>query len=309
MDRVYNDTPDNFMEIEPYIVRDKESVGKEIILSGKCYFYDTCAFRNHMTASEKELLLQYMRQTSGIVIITRTILMELCSRDGCLWKEHMEYIKSMHLAGIKVLVIYEEELFDVLHTFCADVAEINKWLSFAVRCAKSKVGKVELMLGQDAILKRAVLEGATCGDSKLAEKLFGSIRKQKTAGDNMGEELLAICVHWLSRMRDAEPCKYIILTDDKKAIPRFGKVIRNVKEYSGSSSVSVFTTVKLCYLMRTVHVIEEEKQVAGILSGSNLGNHIKVFCSEEYELEPTEKLMSISEFTEKIMEGTIKVYY
>ncbi len=309
MDKKYIDTPYNFREIEACVITDIEKIEKEIILAPKCYFYDTCSFRNHMKIPYVKLLYQYIKDTSGIVIITRTVMMELCSDHGYLWNEHVEYIKNMYMEGIKILVIYEEDIFEILHTYCADVSEINKWLSFAVRCAKSKVGKIESVIGQDVGFRKALFEGVECKDSKLAQKMFRRVRDSKTSGDNMGEELMAICVHWLSRMRDIELYKYVILTDDKKSIPVFGKVMKNVKEYSGFNSVSLCTTVKLCYLMQIRNIICNKDQITGILSGINQGTDLKVYCSEEFELNPTEKNMTIQEFAEKVFEGKTKVYY
>ena len=309
MDKVYLDTPHNFSEIEPFIITDKTVIEREVILAERCYFYDTCAFRNHMTAEDVNLIFQYIKATSGVVIITRTILMELCSNDGCLWQEHVEYIKNMSSKGIQVFVLYEETIFEILHVYCADVSEINKWLSFAVRCAKSKVGTVELVINQDAELKRFLLEGNECKDGKLADKLFQKVRGSKSSGDNLGEELLAICIHWLSHMRDDHEYKYAVFTDDKKAIPTFGKIIKNIKEHLDYNSLLLCTTAKLCYLMYKTALIDNQSQIIGILSSSNSGCDIKVYCSEEFELGPNEKKMSVQDFAGKVLSGKMKVYY
>lgn len=309
MERVYIDTPHNFGEIQNYVITDEEKIIREIILAKRCYFYDTCSFRNHMMVPRPELLCDYIKYTSGIVIITRTVLMELCSNDGYLWNEHVEYIKNMYLEGIKILVIYEEDIFKILHTYCADVSKINKWLSFAVRCAKSKVGKIEFVVGKDVGLRRALFEGTECRDSKLAEKMFRKVRESKTSDDNMGEELLAVCVHWLSHVREFESYKYIVLTDDKKSIPIFGKVIKNTREYLDKNSIALCTTAKLCFLMHFHGIICQEKHIIEILKETNIGNSLSVCCSEEFELSPTEKRMSIQEFAKKIMSNDTKVYY
>ncbi len=309
MGKEYIDTPHNFGEIEAYVITDIENIKREMILAKKCYFYDTCSFRNHMMTPDAKLLYKYIIETFGIVVITRTVLMELCSNNGCLWNEHIEYIKNMNLMGIKILIIYEEDIFDILHSYCADVSQINKWLSFAVKIAKSKVGKIEAVIEQNIDFKKALFEGEGSKDNKLAEKMFKCVRERKTSGDNMGEELLAICVHWLSRMRDIEEYKYVILTDDKKSIPIFGKVIKNVKDYSDFNSISLCTTVKLCYLMKINNIICEENQIIRILSYTNSGINLKVYCSEEFELNPAEKNMSIQEFAGKVFGGKIKVYY
>lgn len=309
MEKIYVDAPYNFSQIETYVITDINAAVREIILAEKCYFYDTCSFRNHMSAANVHLLYEYIKSTSGIVILPRTIIMELCSNDGMLWNEHIQYIKNMYQAGIKILVLYEEDFFEVLHTYCADVTGINKWLSYAVRSAKSKVGSVERAVGQDVWLKKMLFEAGTCKESKLAERMFSAARKCKVAGDNLGEEMIAVCVHWLSHIRESVSYKYIIFSDDKKAMTTFGRVIKNSKDFLGSDMISVVTTAKLCYLMQVKGIVSKEEQVIGLLSKSSMGDNISSCCSEEFELAPAEKTMSIEEFARKIIEGNIKVYF
>ncbi len=309
MDRIYSVNPSNFSEIEPYVLTEEGVISEEIIRAAKCYFYDACSFRNHMVIQKPELLFEYIKQTGGIVILTRTVLMELCSGDGKLWIEHIEYIKKLYFYDIKVLILYEEDLFHTLHLFCSEVATINKWLSLAVKCAKSKVGKTDETIMADAKLKDAMFKDIKCADSKLAQKMFQAIRRKKSSQDNMGEELLAICLHWLSRIREKDSYKYVVLTDDKKSIAVMGKVIKNVYEYSGCRSIAVCTTTKLCFLMKKAGIVEQKEQIMAIFENSNLGKNLKVYCSGEYELEPSEKNMSLETFAENLITEKMKVYY
>ena len=184
MDKIYRETPLNFAEISPYVITDIESIGKEIILSEKCYFYDTCSFRNHMLAPNADLIFDFIKTGIGIVVITRTIIMELCSNDGKLWDKHIQYIKNMYLSGVKILVIYEEDLFKVLHTYCNDVVEINKWLSYAVRNAKSKTGSIESVINRNIKLKKTICDMEECIDSRFAEKMFKSSTSNHSAKKN-----------------------------------------------------------------------------------------------------------------------------
>ncbi len=309
MGEIYKETPHNFAEIMPYVIIDIESIEKEIILEKKCFFYDACSFRNHMLAPNADLIIKYIKSGGGIVVITRTIIMELCSNDGKLWNEHIQYIKRLSAAGIKILVIYEEDLFNVLHVYCNDVVEINKWLVYAVRNAKSKTGSMESVITQNKKLKKVIFEMEECRDSKFAEMLFEAVRVEKKSGDNMGEEMIATCVHWLSHIREIIPYKYVIVSDDKKAMRIFGKVIKNSREYSECDMITVFTTPKLCYQMKINGIVVGEQQIADILSVCNSGNSINVFCSEEFELYPTEKTMSVELFARKVITQNIKIYY
>ncbi|MBQ7065190.1 MAG: hypothetical protein IJN92_00020 [Lachnospiraceae bacterium] len=308
MEKIYKDIPDNFNELESYVITNKMEITESLIRSEKCYFYDTCAFRNHMNISNPDAIFEYMKRNSGVVVLTRGIIMEMCSNDGKLWNEHIEYIKKMSEYGIKVIVMFEEDVFDVLKAYCSDVSKINKWLIFAVRCIKSKAGTIEKVLQMNSVLKKEVLLSDTCTDGTLAKKLFKEIRENKTTQDNLGEELIAICTHWLSNIRNVNEYKYIILTDDKKAIPTISKAIKNSEKYQGMKLIAVVTTAKLCALMQQGALLNSLVDVVDILSPRCEEDIIKIYGSEVYELKPSEKSMKISEFATKIINSSITVY-
>lgn len=303
----YKENPGNFPELEPYVILDKEELAECIIKADRCYFYDACSLRNHMSAEKPELIFEYIRRTCGVVVLTRCIIMELCSDDGCLWIEHIEYIKRMQQYGIKVIVMYEEDVFCVLRTYCSDTARINEMLSFAVKCVKSKAGIIESVLGSSPKLKRELLGTCTNKNSMLAEQLFKEIRKNKQAKDSLGEELLAVCVHWLANMRDINEYKYIILTDDRKVVPVISKAMKNSEEHNGKRAISVLTTTRLCSLLVKEGIIAARSQIISILSGTD--SRIRLFCSEKFELGPTDKSMSVSEFADKVIKREITVYF
>lgn len=308
MYNIYKDTPDNFTDIESYIVTNREEVVKAIVQSEKCYFYDTCSFRKHMMITQPDSIFNYIQQENGVIIITRCIIMELCSNNNKLWNEHIEYIKKIHQYGIRVLVIYEEDVMHVLNSCYVGVATINKMLSVAVKHAKSKTGTIENILNSDLALKKEILMNDNNTDYMLATRFFEKARTNKTAGDHLGEELIAICVHLLSNIREAKSYKYIVLSDDKGAITLLSKTMQNVEKYIGMKCIAGVTTAKLCWLVTENLPISDKKQIEDILG--NPEDFIKVYCSEEFELMPSEKTMKIGELSEKLMNNSgIKIYF
>lgn len=308
MEKIYKEVPDNFTELESYVVTDKKEIIECLIRSEKCYFYDTCSFRNHMNVSKPEILCEYIKKTSGVIVLIRCIVMELCSNDGNLWREHIEYIIKLSGYGIKVVVMNEEDIFDVLKVYCSDISKINEWLTFAVRCIKSKAGTIEKVLNNNSSLRNEILMGLAGSDGTLAKRLFEEIRANKATEDNLGEELIAICTHWLSNMRSVNEYNYIILTDDKKAIPTISKAMNNSEKYQGMKLIAVVTTAKLCSLMQQDNLLNSIDDVVDVLSPRRVDDIIKIYCSEVYELKPSEKSMTISEFAAKIIDGNITVY-
>lgn len=309
MEKIYKEVPDNFNELESYVITDKIEIIECLIRAEKCFFYDTCAFRNHMRISNPDAIFEYERSNSSVVVLLRGIIMEMCSNDGELWDEHIEYIKKINEYGIKVIVMYEEDVFDVLKAYCSDVSKINEWLILAVKCTKNKAGTIEKVLQKNSALKKEVLLSESCSDGTLAKRLFQEIRENKTTQDNLGEELIAICTHWLANIRNVDEYKYIILTDDKKSIPTISKAIKNSEKYQGMKLIAVVTTAKLCALMQQESLLSSVSDVVDILSPRCGEDIIKIYGSERYELKPSEKSMKISEFATKIINSSITVYF
>lgn len=309
MKKVYHDTPDNFAEIQTYVITNVEEIARTIIQADRCFFYDACAFRNHMRILNPDCIFECIKRMGGIVVITRCIVMELCSNDNLLWKEHIGYLEKMYQYGIKILVMYEEDTFHVLNTCFSGIAQINLMLSFAVKTAKSKTGTIETILNNNSTLKKEILISGENKDSSLAKRFFREMRKGKMSGDDLGETLAAVCMHMLSNIREIMEFKYILLTDDKGAIALLDKVIKNVKQHIGRRCVSAITTPKICQLMVQEHITENKDEIESTINAGSIGGFIKIYCSERYELMPCEKTVSSGEFAKKITGNTgIKIY-
>ena len=307
MCRIYMDTPKNFTKITPYIVSNNIEVIKSIFQAEKCYFYDTCSFQKHMMVVQPDTIFRYIKNTNGVIIITRCIIMELCSSNNELWNEHIGYIKKMHHFGIKVVIIFEEDVMNILGSCFTGITTINGMLSNAVKHAKSKTGTVETVLSSDTTLKKELLIDNSNADVTLAARFFQKARYNKTSGDNLGEELISICLHLLSNIRESHTNKYIMLSDDKGAITLLSKTMQNVEKYIGMRCIAGVTTAKLCWLIENDTAFSNEEQIEDILG--NTTDNINVFCSEEYELGPSEKTMKVGELANKLINKSIKIYF
>lgn len=198
----YTDTPLNMADITPYVIVDKGIISAKVLEKQKCFFYDACSFRRHanLNAKEADYLLKYIEIQNGIVVITRCILMELASRSGILNGEYVEYIKYINGFGIDVLVMYEEDLFSVMGiAFSANTA-INGYLCWAVRMIKEPVSTITETLEKDSSIHDEVIKGKKLDRGDVYKHFFQAVRGNKEPGDNLGEELLAVCLHILSHM-------------------------------------------------------------------------------------------------------------
>lgn len=296
----YVDNPHNFNEIEPYVIIDKEQITIEIITAKKCYFYDACSFRWHTQVKDTTPIFEFIKNNDGIVVITRTILMELASHSGVLNAEYIEYIKDMYTNHVKVLVVYEEDLFDVLDMCFASNVEINRCLSRAVKVVKTRTSTIEEVLNNDRILLNSVMSD-NVSDGTLFKRFFSKVRNSKESGDSLGEQLITICCHILSNIPEKEQYKYVVLTDDKKAIGLINKTSNNVYEHRKVYSLSAVTTVKLVQRLYNEGLIKTKEKVEELLAICATKDIIKVWASEEYDLRPVYKTFNYKELAQKII--------
>lgn len=303
MARIYKDTPDNFSDIRPYVVTDPRTAGQEIILAEKCFFYDTCTFRWHMELPTPQHLFEYIKTKRGIVVVTRSIIMELCSANGKLWKKHIEFFRQLHQMGICVLVIYEEDLFRTLAIYTSGTERINGFLEKAVKYTRSRTGVISQTLEQDTMLRNRLLNGKPCADKTLFSDFFSKVRANKTTGDNLGEELVLVCLHMLANIPESGECKYIFLTDDKKAVYFTDEVNENIKRYIGKSCAIAFTTPRLVQQMWDEGVITRKETLEEMLLAGGSEGTIRVYCSKEYELGIVDESISVESLAEHIATG------
>ena len=301
MARIYTVTPEEFHKIEPYVICERNQIAREILLARKCCFYDACSLRKHAQFTKPEILFSFLRKIHAVVVLTRCILMELCSMDGKLQETYIEYIKAMADYGIQVLVIYEEDLYSVLSLCFSSKSEINTYLSLAVKHVKVPTGTVEETLKSDSRLREELLVWKENGDRNLFGRFFEAVRANKEPEDNLGEELLAICLHMLSAVSEQNTYKYIVLTEDKGAVGLLKKTLKNVEEYFGCLTISVLTTPRLLQKMWSEGLLVEKAHLIEMLKAGNANEQIKVFCTERYDIVPMLKTMSYEELAEKIV--------
>ncbi len=299
----YTETPQNITEIMPYVITNKETIVTEILRKQKCYFYDTCSFRRHanLENNEVEYLLKYMKVQNGIVIITRCILMELASHSGALNQEYIEYIKHISEFGISVLIIYEEDLFAVMAVCFSTNAVINSYLCWTMRTMKLPVSTIAKTFEQNINIHDEVIKGRNLDNGGVYKRFFEAVRERKEAGDNLGEELLAICLHILSYIPGEDDGKFCVITDDKEAGSKIDTLFKETaKQYKGKKIV-IFSTPKLVQVLYREKIIEDREHVKAILSTGTDGN-IVVLGTLIYDIRSKDISISSDELTDLIMQ-------
>lgn len=299
----YTDTPLNMADIAPYVITDTSDITKEIFEKQKCYFYDTCSFRRHanLGQNEAEYLLKYIKNQNGIIVITRCILMELASHSGVLNQEYIEYIKQIKEFQIPVLVIYEEDLFSIMEVCFGTNAAINSYLCWAVRTLKNPVSTITETLEQNRFLHNEVIKGKNLDNGGIYKRFFEAVRKNKESKDNLGEEILAICLHILSHMPGEADGKFCIITDDKGAASKIDALFKKTAAQYKGKKIIIFSTPKLVQVLYREHILENKEHIQTILSTGIEGN-IVVLGTRIFDIRSREISISSEELAQLITE-------
>lgn len=302
MATVYTDNPCNFDRVQSFVITDTGAIVAKIHKKRKCFFYDTCSFRRHanLKCEEAEYILKYIKQQDGIVVITRCILMELASHSGCLNQEYIDYIMRLNQFGIDVLVIYEEDLFAVLDVCFATNTAVNSYLIWAVRMLKNPVSTITETLNQYKALKDEVLHGKNAESRDMYKRFFTAVRGNKESEDNLGEELLAICLHILSYIPGEMDGKFCVVTDDKGAAGRVDALFkRTALQYEGKRII-IFSTPKLVQVLYNEGILTDRNHIKAIL-GTGIEGNVVVLGTRIYDLRSKEISLRCEELTDLIM--------
>lgn len=299
----YTDVPHNIEAILPYVITEKDKIIIEMTEKQTCYFYDTCSFRRHANLDrvKAEYLLKYFKNQDSTIVITRCILMELASHSGILNQEYIEYIKRIKDFGISVLVIYEEDLFSVMEVCFSTNAAINEYLCWAVRAVKCPVSTITETLEQNIRIKNEVIKGKNSDSSGVYRRFFQAVRSNKESGDNLGEELLAVCLHILSHLPGEEDGKFCVITDDKGAAGKMALMFKASARYHHGKKVGIFSTPKLAQILYREQILQDHEHMKAILGTGTAGN-IAVLGMLIYDIRSREISVSRDELADLIMQ-------
>ena len=291
MTKGYSEVPENWGNIAPYVNR--SSLAQSIFLSKKCFFYDTCSFRYHANLKEQdaEKILEYIRQQDGIIVITRCILMELASQSHSLEECYVRYVKKIADYGIALYVIYEEELQDIMESCFASRQQVNNYLIWAIRMINSPVS--------------TIVEEKSKNTQDFYTRFFSGVRKNKETGDNLGEEMLAVCLHVLVKLPEEEG-KFCVITDDKGAAGKIDASFRRVNRRYRGKRVILFSTPKLVQALYNEGIATRAEELLPILHAGNNGT-IKILGTEIYDIESREITLDCSEAARKIVDKKIHI--
>ena len=299
----YIDTPHNMQELMPWIITGKNQIISEIFSRQKCCFYDTCSFRRHsqLEHEEAEYLLKHMREQNTVIIITRSILMELASHSGILNQEYIEYIKYIREFGIPVVILYEEDLFYIMEIVFSTNAEINNYLCWAVRLLKGPVSTITHTIENDDRVNKEVLQGKNINSKDIYRHFFETVRKNKESGDDLGEEMLAICLHILSNIPGEPDEKFYVITDDKGAAGKIDNLFKRTKAQHRGKEIGIYSTPKLVQILFRMGTLREKDHIRRFLSIGTAGK-LAVLGIRKRDIRAKENSYDVEELTNLLIQ-------
>lgn len=299
----YTEIPHNMEEIAPYVTVDRKLVCAEILEKQGCWFYDACSFRRHanLNRAEAGYLLKYIKSGNGIIIITRCILMELASHSGMINQEYINYIRDIKAFGIDVLVIYEEDLFAVMEAAFGSSSVINGYLCWAVRTIKTPVSTITETLESDSSVYNEIIRGKNLDNRRVYKHFFEAVRANKETGDNLGEELLAVCLHILSNLPGEEDGKFRVITDDKGAAGRIDALFKKTSRQYRGKKIIIFSTPRLVQVLYREKILEDRVHIEEILRTGTDGN-IVVLGTRIFDIRNREISLGCEELVDLILQ-------
>ena len=129
--------------------------------------------------------------------------------------------------------------------------------------------------------------------------------KKKETGDNLGEEMLAVCLHVLVKLPEEEG-KFCVITDDKGAAGKIDASFRRVNRRYRGKRVILFSTPKLVQALYNEGIAAEAEELLPILHAGNNGI-IKILGTEIYDIDNREITLDCAEAARKIVEKKIHI--
>lgn len=300
MDSLYSETPSNIDKILSFVITDYEKTVDLIFSSDKCIFYDACSFRYHSNFCKigQNSIIEYIKSKNGIIIITRCILMELAGTSQSLNDLYIDYIKNLSENGINVLLFDEKYIFDILSEEYDSSAKVNKIFSFAVRNFNSPIGTVRKTIDSDEKLKE-ILKGTEISKKSICAKLFSKVKGNKKSEDDLGEELIGICVYMLLHLSGEPSGKFVVISDDHEAAARFSAGTKSIPQNVSDKIVVILSTVRLLQNMINEDYITDSALVENMLKKIIVDKR-KVYAAKQNDISTQPYSFTAEEITQLI---------
>lgn len=297
--------PDNFNELQPYIIQDKSIYNDILITADNIYFYDTCSLQCHSNSINRNKIISYIKNHNGIIIITKTILIELSMNNGNVQSSIIDYLHEFYNSDIPVILFNEEDLLSVLkHSSTESISKYNKMLALSIIQVAEYKGTIYDIKNE---IKSTILQNLFSSSSQtLYKDFFKFARSCKIEDDNLGEELMFICFAILSFIPFLNTITF--LSNDMKSRSSVININNYTKTYGAKKQPYQLTTAKLLYKMHKENLLNNKDEMIELFSKSFHGN-VPIFYTDEHSITIEETKLSIDEISKLIFEKEDFIIY
>lgn len=282
MVKKYQEVPSNFGVFKGYVIFEKAEVINAFTEAHKYFFYDTCSILHHSNSANRQVIIDFIKSKVDILIVTRTVLMELTANSFDLHPVQVQYFKELFENGLKVVIFDEEITLDCLkEAITIGNEDANKLLGYAVKeVTRFKTKTNEIVNSMDEPTSDR-LKSMFPGNQELYTSFFQYARTLKTQGDSLAEELILICIIVLTKVPTGS---YILISDDLRIRAQVITVNDYILHHHGRKEPYQLTTASLIYKMYNNQIVTDKAVMLEILESTTTGN-VNVFVVGEYDIQ------------------------
>ena len=96
--------------------------------------------------------------------------------------------------------------------------------------------------------------------------------KINESGDNLGEEILAVCLHILANIPGEADEKFYVITDDKGAAGKIDNLFKRTRMQYRGKEIGIYSTPKLVQVLFRKGILTEKDHIREIMSAGISGN-------------------------------------
>ena len=253
MSTLYSELPDNLNEISSFLKTDFAECKTLIEEAGLVIFYDASSVQHHSVLSElvQTKICRYIKSNNGLVVLTKCILMELAGERHTLHEGVVSFLTRIAESDIQLLLFEESWTFEYLTDMGMSTSQANQVLHYAVRKFKSPGSTILECIKNHEALKALVAEGKVPNKKDLCKRFFYTARQNKQPQDNLGEDLIGICLYMLMHLTAQPSHKFTVFTDDKFAARVILNSIKSIPSDITDKRPGIFSSIKLFQTLYT----------------------------------------------------------
>lgn len=301
MASLYSETPDNITDLNSILITSSADIERLLQESSSCFFYDSCSIQFHssLTQNVQEYFSTYIRSKEGIIIITKCILMELGGLSHIIEQNVIDYFTFLHSQGIQLILFDEKDIFSILLNVYA-TAKVMEFFKYAVRCFNKNGSTIKITINNFPELTTVISDKEKASLS-LCSRFFSEVKNTKAEGDNLGEELIGICIYMLLHLIGEPTEKFSFISDDKGAISKIYCALSSIPSHVTNKRAILLSTPRLVQHMVNEKIISSAVDIEKILLSCGIQN-TKVLAIKKNDLRPDEYSHTVQEWASLILQ-------